>query len=259
MKFRTKSIIGQTLTLGLALALSAQAAPPEGKGGGKDKGDGTNSGGDGSRTPNPIALSISFRDAVNDAVRSDGFGSYVWNQPEGLRAHIDGDSGGNYGNLYLYMEPDVGRSVYLDIESGCVSGCDDQPFQARAFGHLGIKVVATDGIGGGVCGMQPGDVATIRMKINFADEAIYGTPGPGTVEFDAFTKRNSPCYQATAEATLERGEASTFGKNSWRVSSDDAACVTWPGGREHGGVTLMPFEFMATIIDPDNPNEPDCE
>ena len=59
--------------LAIALATQGLAAPPEGKGGGKDKT--TNSGGDGSRTPNPVTMSIAFRDRLSETGPSDGIRS----------------------------------------------------------------------------------------------------------------------------------------------------------------------------------------
>jgi hypothetical protein len=256
MKTSTRTMISSALAI--ALSTTAIAAPPEGKGGGKEK-ESNNSGGDGSMTPNPIAMKIDFRDGEADAVRSDG-GAYDWNQPEGLRAHIDGDPGGNYGNLYLYMEPEVGREVFLALEDGCVFDCESLPFTARFFERVGIKVIAAESISGGVCGMAQGDVISARMNIKYHDELAYGTAGPGVIAFDAYTRKKHPCYQATSMIRVERGTAANNTENTWTVSNElGAACVTWPDGRTHGGVVHMPFEITATVINPDNPDEPACE
>ena len=254
MKLHTLSMTIVLLTF--SLTAQVMAAPPEGKGGGKPK-DG-NSGGDGSLTPSPIAMLIEFRDDSNDTVRSDS-SDYEWNQPDGLRAHIDGDSGGNYGNLYLYFEPEVGRSVFLDIESGSVDDSAALPFTARSFDRVGIKVIAAETVSDGVCGMAPGDEISARMNIKFHDEQQYNTAGPGVIAFQTYNRKKHPCYRATSMVQVKRGEAGTALENSWTVSSDVAACITWPDGRTHGGISYMPFSFTATVINPDNPDEPVCE
>jgi hypothetical protein len=260
MKRKMTSIA--TGMLAIAMATQGLAGPPEGKGGGgKDKG--TNSGGDGSRTPNPVTMSITFRDSLTDGIRSaetsDQFSVYEGYDPDTTRAHIDGDSGGNYGNLYLYMEPADDWSVYIDLASNCEANCDDLPFSADSFDRVGIKVIASESVSGGVCGMAPGDVITARMNVKFMDEAVYGTAAPGTIAYDTFSRRKDPCRFATSMVRVERGAAGTVFENSWIVSGDAAgACVTAPDG-SHGGIVHLPFEMTATVIWPENPDEPACE
>jgi hypothetical protein len=263
---KSKSISIATGLLAFALATQGLAAPPEGKGGGNDGGGKTketNSGGDGSRTPNPITMSIAFRDSLTDGIRSAetaGQSSvYEGFDPDGMRAHIDGDSGGNYGNLYLYMEPLDGYSVFLDLVNNCVADCESLPFTARSFDRVGIKVIASESVSGGVCGMQPGDVITARMNVKFHDEIVYGTAAPGVIAYDTHGRRKHPCYQATSMVRVERGAAGTENEHTWTVSGDAApACVNAPDGA-HGGIVLLPFEMSATVIDPANPQEPACE
>jgi hypothetical protein len=262
MKRKMTSIA--TGLLAIALATQVLAGPPEGKGGGDKDKKGTNSGGDGSRTPNPVTMSIAFRDDLTDGIRSaktsDKFSIYEGYDPDALRAHIDGDSGGNYGNLYLYMEPIAERSVYFDLESNCVSDdCEVLPFTARSFDRVGIKVIATESVSGGVCGMAPGDVITARMNIKFHDEVEYGTAAPGVIAYDTFGRRKHPCYQATSLVRVARGAAGTELENTWTVSGDAApACVNAPDG-SHGGIVHLPFEMTARVIWPENPDEPACE
>jgi len=235
----------------VTLSVSVLAGPPAGKGGKKD--DGTSSGGNGFNTPNPISLTIEFRNEGVDAIKSDISGPYVdeprdsANPDYRMDAHIDGDSGSSYGNLFLLIK-DSARSIYVDIDTGCVDGCDEpdqqnQPFQAREFDSLGLTVSATESIAGGLCGMLTGPENSISapMQVIYNDSIAFGTEAPGFIDFFPATKRRSPCYGLTSEVSIQR-----IDESSWKVSGNMAACVSWPGGREYGGVTVMPFEFTAT-------------
>lgn len=233
----------------ITLSVSVLAGPPEGKGGKKD--DGTSSGGNGFNSPKPISLTIAFRNSDVDAIKSDVSGPYVdeprdsANPDYRMDAHIDGDSGSSYGNLFLLIKNSA-RTVNVDIATGCVDGCDEagqqnQPFQAREFDSLGLTVSATESIAGGLCGMLTGESISAPMQVIYDDPNAFGTEAPGFIDFFPATKRRSPCYGLTSEVSIHRMDDS-----SWKVSGDVAACVSWPGGREYGGVTVMPFEFIAT-------------
>jgi len=230
------------------LAEPSVAGKPDGKGGGgKDKD--SSPGQSGFNTPNPISLTISFRDGVTDGIQSDGE-PYSDESPDlshPLDAHIDGDTGGSYGNLFLRTagtDPNNPRTLFLDIASGCVAGCDegDQPFQAREFHVLGLNVAATESIAGGLCGMVNDQIITAPMRITYADSAAYGVENPGFIDFFPVNKGKSPCRNSQAsDVTVHRKS------NSEWIISGGAACVTWPGGRQFGGVVVMPFELIATI------------
>jgi hypothetical protein len=249
----TKPIITLVTVLMIAvLAGPVMAGQPDGKGNGDGKDKDTSPGGNGFNTPSPISLTISFRDNYNDGIQSDD-GSYSDESADlafPLDAHIDGDSGGSYGNLFLrttHTDPANPRTLYLDIASGCVDGCDhgsvqNQPFQTASFHILALNLAATESIAGGLCGMQTGQTITAPMQIDYADPEIYGTEAPGFIDFFPVTRGKSPCKGSQAsEVTVIRNDT-----GKWTVSGG-AACVTWPGGREFGGVTVMPFEFTASI------------
>jgi len=226
----------------------AMAGKPDGKGGGKDK-DGS-SGGNGFNTPNPISLTISIKSDTSSGnekyfgIQGDG-SSYSDGDPAAdfpLDVHIDGDSGGSYGNLFLRTDFSVDRSVSLDIKTGCVDGCDDQPFDQHSFHLIGLMVAANESIAGGFCGMQDGQTISAPMQITYYDPAFFGIQNPGFVDFFPVTKGKSQCKGSPAsDVSVLRIDG-----NSWTVSGD-AACITWPGGRDFGGVALMPFEFSASI------------
>ena len=233
----------------ITLSVSVLAGQPEGKGGKKD--DGTSSGGNGFNSPKPISLTISFRNDGVDAIKSDLFGPYVdeprdsANPDYRMDAHIDGDSGSSYGNLFLLIKNSA-RTINVDIATGCVDGCDEagqqnQPFQAREFDSLGLTVSATEAVAGGLCGMLAGDSISAPMQVIYDDPNAFGTEAPGFIDFFPATKRRSPCYGLTSEVSIQRMDDS-----SWKVSGNVAACVSWPGGRQYGGVAVMPFEFTAT-------------
>lgn len=257
MRARNFLTITAFLIFVVALNTSAFAGPPEGKGkgGGKDD-DGTSSGGNGFNTPSPMSVSVLLADNAGNAIRGDSYGPYVDEErvndsPYRMDAHIDGDSGGSYGNFFLLIERDSTvdpnyRTIHLDIESGCIpeaGGCDDQPFGARDFDSIGLTVSATESIAGGFCGLDIGGPSiTAPMQLVYADEDFFGTLNPGFVDFFPASKRKSPCYGLTSEVQVLR-----TAQDSWTVSGDMAACVTWPGGRKFGGVTVMPFEFTVDI------------
>lgn len=225
------------------------AAQPEGKGGGKNK-DG-NSGGNGYNTPNPISLTITIKsDKSNGSelyygIQSDYNASYSDGDPSDdhpLDVHIDGDSGGSYGNLFLRTDFSLDRSVSLDISSGCEDGCDNQPFEKRSFHLFGLMVAANESIAGGFCGMGIPQTITAPMQIAFYDPDFFETQAPGFVDFFPVNKGKSACKgSAASEVSVTRTSA-----DKWTVSGD-AACIKWPGGREFGGVAFMPFEFSASI------------
>jgi hypothetical protein len=240
-----------SISAGLMMAVLANlaiAGPPPGKGGGKDK-DG-NSGGNGFNTPNPISLTINIKSDTSSGnekyfgIQGDG-SSYSDGDPADdfpLDVHIDGDSGGSYGNLFLRTDFSVNRGVTLDISSECVDGCDDQPFDQRKFHLMGLMVAANESIAGGFCGMAIGREITAPMQITYYDPVFFETQAPGFVDFFPVTKGNSPCKGSPAsEVSVYR-----IDQNNWTVSGD-AACIKWPGGRDFGGVALMPFEFSAKI------------
>jgi hypothetical protein len=247
--------------LASALPASTLAAPPPGKGKDGKTDDGTSSGGNGFNTPNPISLSLAFRNDESDTIRGDGFGAYtdeprVPDSDYRMDVHIDGDSGGSYGNLFLRIRQGS-RRVFLDIESGCELGCNEtddngnivtqnQPFTAREFDSLGLTVSANESIAGGLCGLDAGgDPITAPMQVIYQDDDPdneLGTTNPGFVDFFPVSKRRSPCYGLTSEVTVRRLDS-----DSWRVSGDRAACVRWPGGRKSPGVAVMPFEFQVDI------------
>jgi len=233
-----------------AMVAPTIAGPPDGKGGGgKDKD--TSPGQSGFNTPHPISLTIRFRDDATDGIQSDG-GAYRDESPDlsyPLDAHIDGDTGGSYGNLFLRTagtDPGNPRTLFVDITSGCVFGCDegDQPFQSREFHVLGLNVAVTESIAGGLCGMKNGQTVTAPMRITYADQATFGMENPGFIDFFPVTKGKSPCRNSQAsDVSVFRVSAS-----KWAISGG-AACVTWPGGRQFGGIVVMPFEFTASIND----------
>jgi hypothetical protein len=248
MNSRKPARIAVTCALFVGLAGSALAGPPDGKGpGGKDKD--SSPGGNGFNTPSPISLTITFDDHMDDAIRSDG-DSYIDEAndlPNALAVHIDGDSGGSYGNLFLHTgntDPAYPRTrtVSLDIYTGCEDGCENQPFTRRKFHFLGLTVSATESIVGGLCGMLVDESITAPMQLIYADADpdAFGTEAPGFIDFFPASKRKSPCFGQTSDVTVKRE-----GDHEWIVSGNVAACITWPGGREFGGVSLMPFEFTA--------------
>jgi hypothetical protein len=258
MKALSMKTLNSTVTIASLIMLAVLAAPvlagpPEGKGGGGGKkDDSTSSGGNGFNTPNPISMTIDFRNAEYDSIKSDIAGSYsdeprdAANPDYRMDAHIDGDSGSSYGNLFLLIQASD-RTVYVDIASGCGDGCNtpdeqNQPFTAREFDSLGLTVSATETIAGGLCGMSTGNPVTAPMQIIYDDLAEYGTEAPGFIDFFPASKRKSPCFNQTSEVKIERLTAT-----SWKVSGDLAACITWPGGREYGGVSVMPFELTAQV------------
>jgi len=242
-------MISISLSIMMAVSLNpAMAGKPDGKGGGKDK-DG-NSGGNGFNTPNPISLTISIKSDTSSGnekyfgIQGDGT-SYSDGDPADdfpLDVHIDGDSGGSYGNLFLRTDFSVDRSVTLDISSGCVDGCDDQPFDQHTFHLLGLMVAANESIAGGFCGIQNGQTISAPMQIIYYDPDYFGMQSPGFVDFFPVTKGKSQCKGSPAsDVSVLR-----IDENNWTVFGD-AACIKWPGGREFGGVALMPFEFSASI------------
>jgi hypothetical protein len=248
MKIQRFILLATVSVLMGTAASPSMAGKPDGKGGGgKDKD--SSPGQSGFNTPNPISLTIIFRDGVTDGIQSDG-GPYHDESPElsyPLDAHIDGDTGGSYGNLFLRTagtDPGDPRTLFLDIASGCVTGCKEgeQPFQAREFHVLGLNVAATESIAGGLCGMANGQIITAPMRITYADSTTYGMDNPGFIDFFPVSKGKSPCRNSQAsDVTVQR-----HGDSEWTVSGG-AACVTWPGGRQFGGVVVMPFELTANI------------
>ena len=91
-----------------------------------------------------------------------------------------------------------------------------------------------------------GNGITAPMQIIYDDPIEFDTTAPGFIDFFPASKRKSPCYGLTSEVSVKRIDNIT-----WKVSGNVAACVTWPGGREYGGITVMPFEFEA-VINPDS-------
>jgi hypothetical protein len=259
MNSRKPARIAATCALFVGLAGSALAGPPDGKGpGGKDKD--SSPGGNGFNTPSPISLTITFRDKRGDmdnAIRSDGdpYIDEANDLPNALAVHIDGDSGGSYGNLFLHTgntDPEHPRTVFLDITSDCVDGCGNQPFEPREFHFLGLTVSATESIAGGLCGMLDKELITAPMQLIYSDFETFDTEAPGFIDFFPASKRKSPCFGQTSEVTVIRE-----GDDKWIVSGDVAACITWPGGREFGGVSFMPFEFTAQINQIEG--QPECK
>ena len=105
----------------------------------------------------------------------------------------------------------------------------------------------------------PGDVITARMNVKFFDNGeVEGAPR-GTIAYDVFTRRKDFCRGKTSMVQVERGAAGTEFENTWTVSGDAAgACVTGSDG--YGpSIVHLPFEMTATVIWPENPDEPACE
>jgi len=227
------------------LTVDAQAGKNSGKGGGKDG----NPGGSGYDTPDPISLTITFTDdELNFGIQSDE-AAYVDDHPDAaypLDAHIDGNAGGNYGNLYLRTDFSLDRSVRIDIEKGCVEGCDNQPFSTRSFHLMGLKVAATESVSGGFCGMETGvdNAITAPMQLAYYDPQAFDTSAPGFIDFFPVTKGKSPCKGSAASEVRVIRESD----RSWLVRGE-AACIRWPGGREFGGVAYIPFEFKAESVE----------
>jgi len=226
----------------LLLAVMANpAVAAKGGNGGGSKGSGGGGGGSGFDTPVQVHLTITFRDESADDVQSDG-GPYYDNDlhiadGDNVDAHIDASSGGNYGNLYLRTSNSENRTVWLDI-SDCVADCLNQPFAAQYFRYAGLKVAATESLSGGFCGMAPGQTITAPMQITYQ---LNASDSPGFIYFEPGVKGKSACRGANGSNEVTVFRASD---TSWTVSGD-AACVTWPGGTDPGGVVYMPFHFTA--------------
>jgi hypothetical protein len=159
---------------------------------------------------------------MDDAIRSDG-DPYI-DQANALAVHIDGDSGGSYGNLFLHTGntvPADRRTVFLDIATECEDGCGNQPFAARKFRFLGLTVSATESIAGGLCGMLVSDSITAPMQLIYADFGAFGTDAPGFIDFFPASKRKSPCFGQTSDVTVKRED-----DDKWIVSGNVAACIS---------------------------------
>jgi hypothetical protein len=232
------------ILLTLTLALPATAGKPDPDDGGGKKGN-KNRGGSGfnAEGADQLPLTITFDDAVNDRMGSDGAAyvdSDIQNAPDAdLAAHILIASNGNYGNLYLMTSNTASRLVAMDI-SDCQVDCGDQPefspgSQAGSL-PVALTVIATEAVTDGFCGMSNGQVVTAPMEITYN---IAGITQPGFIYYNPGIKGKSPCRGTgtSDEVSVERVDDVT-----WRVMGSKA-CVVKPGGRDAGGQVTMPFGF----------------
>lgn len=231
--------------LALTLAMPAVAGKPDPDDDGGKKGGGKGKGGSGfnAQGADQLPLTISFDDATNDLMGSDGstyIDSDIQDAPDAeLAAHILVAANGNYGNLYLMTSNTASRTVYMDI-SDCQADCDAQPefssgSQAGSL-PVALTVIATEAVSDGFCGMNNGQVITAPMEITYN---IDGITQPGFIYFNPGIKGKSPCRGSgtSDEVSVERIDDVT-----WRVMGS-AACVVKPGGRDAGGQVNMPFGF----------------
>lgn len=235
----TKWIMG-TLVVILAISLAMPAvAGKGGKGGGKSKGGS----GFSAEGADQLPLTITFDDAPGDRMQSDSVpyvDSDIQGAPdEALAAHIFVGSSGNYGNLYLLTSNTVDRTVYMDV-SDCQADCDDQPEfspgSQAGFLPVALKVIATEAVSNGFCGMGNGDTITAPMEITYN---LDGIEQPGFVHFNPGIKGKSPCR---GTGTSEEVSVQRVDDVTWRLLGS-AACIVKPGGRDAGGQVNMPFGF----------------
>ena len=227
----------------VALASPACAKPGGGKGGGKGGG-----GNDGAGT---TAISITFRDAMDDRVGSFPIGPYV-DGVDSVEAFIG--SKANYGNVWLRLAQSD-RGLYLDFGT-CVSNSCTSPFDplynsvlAGVISISAIKVDANDVLSDGLLGMvENGDSITAPMRIYYQ---FNKGDAPGFIEFNPSVKGGSPCKNKSNFVTVVRTSATT-----WEITSSadiasntgNRACATLPGGDELSGIYLMPFLFTVEIL-----------